>query len=166
MGLRDRCGGERLWIDAREDVVAEVGADRRVDVDERHRRHLVDELRQLLDVDVGQEIGAGREELPELDVRRPQLLECLAKPPGALARRLAVADGADLGQHPTKAGFPRDLRHLQRTARAVQAYAHVLPRLRVGRPGNTGRPPQPPRTAMARTPSASGHVARRLAGQR
>ena len=46
-----------------------------LDVRERHRRHVVDELPELLDVDVRQEVGPRREQLPELDVGRAELLE-------------------------------------------------------------------------------------------
>jgi len=48
--LRDRRRRERLRVDPREDLVAEVGEDDRLHVGERHRRHLVDEPRELVDV--------------------------------------------------------------------------------------------------------------------
>ena len=46
-----------------------------VDLRERHRRHLVDEMAELLDVHVRQQIRPRREQLAELDVRRAELLQ-------------------------------------------------------------------------------------------
>jgi hypothetical protein len=63
---------------------------------ERHGRHLVDELRELLDVHVRQEIRARREQLAELDVRRAELLQRAPELDRALACRGTFADDADL----------------------------------------------------------------------
>ena len=49
--------------------------DHGLDLGERHRRHLVDELRELLDVHVRQQIRTRGEKLPELDIRRTELFE-------------------------------------------------------------------------------------------
>src|SRR5205823_5857163 len=101
MRLRDRRSRERLRIQAREHVIAELGADHRVDVGEGHRRDLVDEVRKLLDVDVGEKIRPRRQELPELDERRPELFEPLPERTGSLTRRLAVAANAHLREYAT-----------------------------------------------------------------
>jgi hypothetical protein len=53
---------------------------------------------ELVDVDVRQEIRPRREELPELDEGRAELLEAEAKRPRALARRFPPAGHADLGK--------------------------------------------------------------------
>ncbi len=55
-------------------------------------------MAELLDVDVGQEIGPRREELAELDERGAELLEAVAKRTRSLTRRFAPAGHADLGE--------------------------------------------------------------------
>ena len=107
MDLRDRRGCERLRIDPRKEIGVEVLADHRLDLLERNRRHLVDEPLELLDVDVRKQVGARREQLPELDVRRPELFERLAKRTRALGRRGTRADDADLPQRSKEAPAPR-----------------------------------------------------------
>ena len=107
MDLRDRRGCERLRIDPREEIGVEVLADHRFDLLERNRRHLVDEPLELLDVNVRKQVGSRREQLPELDVRRPELFERLAKRTRALGRRGARPDDADLPQRSKEAPAPR-----------------------------------------------------------
>jgi hypothetical protein len=121
--LRDRGGRDRLRVDTREDV-AEGAADDRLELRERHRRHLVDEPAQLLDVDVGQEVGPRGEELPQLDVGRAEALEGEPEVARALARRRALADDADLPQHTEQAAAPRDERHLERALRPLRPGPH------------------------------------------
>ena len=76
----------------------DLARDHGFDLLERNRRHLVDELPQLVDVDVWQQVAARRQQLPQLHVRRPEILERLAEPDGAFARRGPVADDADFAQ--------------------------------------------------------------------
>ena len=122
--LRDRRGGERLGVDACEHALAEVFADHRLEVGEGHRRDLVDQLRELLGVDVGKEVGPRREELPELHVRRPELLERASKLARSLARGGPLADDADLAEdaeEPAAARYPTDV---QRALRALEPGTH------------------------------------------
>ena len=122
-----------------EDVVAEILAQHRLDLRERDRRDGVDEVAELLDVDVGQKIGPRREELPELDEGRPELLEALAKRLRAFARRVALTGHADLGKDSPQSALlcdPPD--GAARAARALD----VRPRLQddpVCRGGNAVR---------------------------
>ena len=81
--LRDRCRRDRLGIDPEEQIGIEVLIDHCFDLRERNRRHLVDEPAELLDVDIREQVGTAREQLSELDVRRPELLERASE----LARR-------------------------------------------------------------------------------
>jgi len=74
MRLRDRRGREWLGVEADERVLAEVLSHDSLDLGEGHSRNAVDEVTQLLDVDVGQEIGTRRKELPELDEGGAELL--------------------------------------------------------------------------------------------
>ena len=74
----------------------EILTDHRLDLHERNRRHLVDEPAELLDVDIRKQVGTGREQLPELDVRRPELLERASELARALARCGARAYDTDL----------------------------------------------------------------------
>ncbi len=102
MRLRDRSRGERLRVDAHERLLAEVGQHDSLDLREGDsRRDVVHEPAQLLDVDVGQEIGTRREELAELDEGRPELLEPAAERLRPLARRVAASGHADLAENPT-----------------------------------------------------------------
>ncbi len=126
MRLRDRCCRKRLRIDAREDVVAEICADDRVDVRKRHGRHLVDEPAQLLDVDVRQEVGTRRKELAQLDERRAELLQGQAEVARALTRRLSMPAHADLRQDAAEAGALCDPGHRHRATSSAQG---VRPRL-------------------------------------
>src|SRR5205085_12422905 len=62
------------------------------DLLERHWGSVVYELRELVDVDVGKEIRPRRQQLAELDVRRPELFESLAELLRRFAGRGPVAD--------------------------------------------------------------------------
>ena len=132
MRLRDRRCRQRLGIDAREHVVAEVRADDRVDVGERHGRHLVDEPAQLLDVDVGQQVGPRREQLAELDVRRAELLEASRNVARALTRRLSIARGRR--SPPRTRRMPAALRDPRRPSTRDELARGVRPRRRVMTP--------------------------------
>jgi len=77
--LRDGRSREGLRVDSSEDALAQLTANHRLEVGERHGRHLVDEPGELLDVDVRHQIRPGREELAELHVGRPELLQRLAE---------------------------------------------------------------------------------------
>ena len=98
MHLADRRGRERLLVELGEqplDRLAELRADRALDVRERERAHVVLEPAQLGD-DVGRnDVGPRREQLPELHERRPELVEHLAQmPPARRARLVALAAAA------------------------------------------------------------------------
>ena len=54
--LGDRGARQRLCVDAREDIRTEIGDDRLLDLLERDGRRVVDELRELVDVDVGKQV--------------------------------------------------------------------------------------------------------------
>ena len=62
--LKSLCDGE-----------AELRLDRLLDLRQWERRHGVLELGQFRDDVLGHDVGTGREHLPELDERRPELLE-------------------------------------------------------------------------------------------
>ena len=91
-------------------------------------RHVVDELAELLDVDVGQQVGARREELPELDERRAELLE---RTRGS-ARRLRASPASRRRPRPRGAraagGRARDARHFERARNlALVGHTDVVP---------------------------------------
>ena len=79
-------------VNSRSIGLAELLADRALDVRERERAHVVLQAAQLGD-DVGRDdVRPRREQLPELDERRAELVEHLAQVPaarGALDRRVA-----------------------------------------------------------------------------
>ena len=124
MDLGDRRGGERLGLDLGERLEPELLRDHGLDQRVGHRLDLVDELAELLDVDVGKQVGARGEQLPELDVRGAELLERAAKLDRTLAGGRLVADDADLGEHAQEARPPRDARHLERAPPAAGAGSH------------------------------------------
>ena len=123
--LRDRGGRHGLGVDAREDV-AEGPPDDRLQLGERHGRHFVDEPPELLDVDVGQEVGPRRQELPQLDVRGAEPLEGEPEAARALPGRRPLADDPDLAQYPQEAAATGDPRHLERTLRPLRPRPHGL----------------------------------------
>ena len=85
-------------------------------VGERDRRHVVLQLAQLGDDVRRHHVGAGREELAELDERRPELVEHLAQAPAAVGElRVVVAAPpvdqvaeAVAGRDPPDLGQPAD----------------------------------------------------------
>jgi hypothetical protein len=96
--LPEARAAERLVVERGEqlpDAPAELRLDRRLDLGEPDRRHVVLQLLQLADVGRGQQVRARRQHLPELHVGRPELHEPLAeglRPLGARAvAALAVA---------------------------------------------------------------------------
>ena len=86
MHLADRCRRQRLLVELGEqalDRLAELLANRPLDVRERERAHVVLQAAQLGD-DVGRhDVGPRREQLAELDERRAELVEHLAQVPAA-----------------------------------------------------------------------------------
>ena len=133
--LSDRRRRERLGVDAHEDVWRQFLRDHLADLLERDRRDLVDELAELLDVNVRQEIRPRRQELPELDVGRPELFERPAELARAVARRGPVAPHAELAQHAQQAATARDTSDVDSTLEPLRTRAHqpaYLPRVRLG----------------------------------
>ena len=121
--LGDRPGGERLGIDRGEDVLpghGELALHHRHHLGLGHRRHVRLQGGELGDVLLGDQVGAGREDLAELAEGRPELLERLPQPPrpvrvtleaqqppGELADPDRAEDAADLarpGVQPTRVG--------------------------------------------------------------
>src|SRR6185295_1828159 len=82
------------------------------------------ELLELVDVHVRKQIGARGEKLPELDVRRAELLERLAELAGALARRGAATPDAELAQHAQQPRLPGDAPDVQRALPTLSPDAH------------------------------------------
>src|SRR5215211_1853996 len=127
-----------LWICAIEAAASGSGSIRtktsgstfrRLDLGERNRRHLVDEPRELLDVHVGHQVGARGEELPELDVRRPELLERESKLARTFGGRRPLSGEADLPQHAQQPLAPRGAEHLKSAAQPFTSSPHagILP---------------------------------------
>ena len=96
MDLRDRGRGHRLRVDRGEDLVGRaavlLGQDR-LGLGERERPDVVAEGGQLGRVGLGQEVGAGAQQLAELDEGRPEVLADHPQPPGPVVRRDVVAQG-------------------------------------------------------------------------
>ena len=105
--LADRRSGHRHFLELEErllDRQTELGLDRPLDVGVRYGPHVVLELLEL-DEDVrGHDVGARREQLAELDERRPELVEHLAQVASALRalavphRRELLVPGQEVGQ--------------------------------------------------------------------
>src|SRR5205085_515801 len=129
--LGDGSGRERLRLEAHERIGAEVLPHDRLDLFEGDGGHVVDEPAELVDVDVRQEVWARRKELPELDERRAELFETLTERLRSLARRLATAGHADLGEDPAKPALVCDPPDGQRAASTLETCAHgrVIPPL-------------------------------------
>ena len=95
-------------LDVRERILpgdAELALDHRDDLGLRERRHVVLQLRELGDVLGRQEVGPGREHLPELGERRAELLERHAQPASAIGGRAVIVAQAVAGEDAA------DLRH-------------------------------------------------------
>jgi len=154
VGWRDRGRRERNRVDLRENVVAKVGAEDGLDLRERHRLHVVDEMAELLDVSVRKQVGPRRQELSELDVRSTELLQRLPEALRARPRRVAMSYDADLGENADDAAASCDPSNGQRTASPLKACAHmnVLTKLSTeetpGRPRAASR--EPPTLRMKR----------------
>ena len=120
--LGDRGGGERRLVERDEDLVetaAEILLDGAADVIERLRRHLVAAALELADELGRKDAFARRDDLAELDERRPERLGGEAQPPRELghalaAGRLALAGAATptgprrrrAGPRPRRRGVP------------------------------------------------------------
>ena len=132
--LTDRRGGDRplLEVDERPlDRQPELGVDDALHVLDRERRHLVLELPQLGDHVGRHEVGPCREQLPELDERRPELVQHLPEPPssigiGRLGRASPVEEVAEAvpRRHAADLGDAREA-PLRRLGHA-SAYARVV----------------------------------------
>ena len=114
--LRDRGARERLLVEPGERVEADVLVDDPASLRERERRHVVDELAQLVDVDVGQEVRTRGEQLAELHVRGAELLEAEPERLGALAASRACS--RPRRPRRARAAACRDARHGRPRARA------------------------------------------------
>jgi len=110
--------------DPGEDAGPQLGLDHGLELGELDRGHLVGELVELLDVDVGEQVRPGGEDLAKLQIGHPELLEREPELDGALTRRRPVADDADLAQHPQEARPARDARHLERPLRPLRPQPH------------------------------------------
>src|SRR5215210_2355983 len=124
MDLRDGRGRQRLLVDVREHAGADVALDDRAKLRERHGSDVVDEPAELLEVDVGKQVGAGGEDLAELDERRAELLERLPELARPLGRRLGRRSVSDLAQDADDVGTARGPRHLHGAPEAPGTDAH------------------------------------------
>src|SRR5439155_19454906 len=123
--LPDRRGRQWALLELEEqplDRLAEVLADDALDVRERERAHVVLQAAELRD-DVGRDdVRAGREELPELDEGRAELVEHLAQVPAprTTGRTVAVGDDGRAApapvEHVAEAVLRHDLRDLAQPA--------------------------------------------------
>ena len=78
MHLADRRSRQRFVVELREQLgnrFAELRFDDLPDFRDRHRRHLIPELRQFIEIVRGEEIGPGGKHLAELDRGRAKLFE-------------------------------------------------------------------------------------------
>ena len=93
MHLSERGGGERPFLEHRECLRkphAEVRLDHLLDFFERHRLNGVLQPRERFEIGGRQQIGARRQQLAELDERRPQRLE--------IARQVTGVGGLRIGR--------------------------------------------------------------------
>src|SRR5690349_6840709 len=93
MRLTEARGGERLVVEGREqfaEPAAKLLLDDLLDVGEQNGADIVLKLFELVDVGLGDEIRARRENLPELHVRGPELDEALAERDRAFDGAVAV----------------------------------------------------------------------------
>jgi hypothetical protein len=136
--LADRGGGDRRRVEVGEELLdaqLEVLADDALDVLVRDRPDVVLELLQL-GHDVGRDdVGAGREELAELDEGRAELVEHLAQVPAALGG--AGRGGAE----------PRAARAAGRSGGGLEEVAEAVPDRDLG---DLGDPAEVPAAGRAR----------------
>ena len=99
------------------DRLPELLQDHALDVRERERLDVVLQAAQLGDDVRRHDVGPGREQLPELDERRPELVEHLAQVPAAQGRRAGVAVPPAV-EHEAEAVADRDLGDLAQPADA------------------------------------------------
>ena len=118
--LADRRRRQHLLVELEEeplDRLAELLADHALDIHERKRPHLILQAAQLGDDVRRHDVGPRREQLPELDERRPELVEHLAQMAAARGRR--AVDGrvpAPAFEQIAEAVAHRDLRDLAQPA--------------------------------------------------
>src|SRR5437867_4338706 len=124
MDLGNRGGRQRCRVDADEHVARQLRRDHLLDLLERNRRHLVDELPELLDVDVGQQVWARGEELAELDVSGAELLQRLPELLRTVARRGPVAPDPQLAQHAQEPAATGDAADVHGTLQPLGAGTH------------------------------------------
>ena len=134
--LCDRRRRERLGIDADEDVGRELLGDQALDLVEGHRGDVVDQLPELLDVGVREQIRPRGQQLPELDVGRPQLLEGAAELHRALPRRGPAPPDAELSKDAQQSAAPCHAADVQRMLEAFRAGAHQAAYVPGVSPGN------------------------------
>ena len=137
MHLADRRRRDRRLVEVEErllDGEAELLPDDALDLPHRDRRDVVLELSKLPDDVRWHDVRAGREQLPELDERRAELVEHLAQPAPPVAVLLAVPRTAAVEEvaEPVPRGDAPDLRD----ARERPLLAGVRHRLSVARSGD------------------------------
>ena len=129
-------GREGFGIDPHEDIGGEIVRDHLLDLGKGHRRNLVDQLAELLDVDVWKEIRPGGEQLSQLDVGGAELFQRLPELLRALGRGRAVPPDSELAQNaqePAPACYPTDV---QGTPETLSPNAHQGESVRGFRLGN------------------------------
>ena len=149
--LADRRGGQRLAVELEEEALdreAEVFEDDALDLLVWERPHVVLEAAELGDDVRRQDVRAHREQLAELDERRPELVEHLAQVTPPLGRRrlrvecrLRPRPGQQVGQlvglEPVAEPVPdrhlRDLGHAAEAALRGLRHAVSVTPCRVGR---------------------------------
>ena len=124
--LRDRRARERDLVERREqllDGATQASLDLAEDLGDGQRRAVVLQRLELFDPVGGEQVRPGREELPELRERRPELGEELAEPRGGLAirrrQRRAVGRRGVAAEHVAE-------------PRLLEVRAEAVPRDRVG----------------------------------
>src|SRR5207253_11475895 len=108
--LGDRGARKRLSVDAGEGIGAKLLVDRLPNLLKCNGGSGIYQLRELVDVNIRKEIRPRGQQLAELDVRRPELFQSLAKFLRRFARRRPVADDADLAEDANQLAPPRDSR--------------------------------------------------------
>jgi hypothetical protein len=115
---------ERLGIDPCKGVRRQILVEHALDLGKRNGGNLVDELCELIDVDVGKQVGTRGEELTELDVGRPELLERVPELLRCLSRRGSRADDAELPQDAHDSAPASDARDVDRALHTFEPGPH------------------------------------------